>query len=330
VAEEPKEDPMAAKTTRLFHTTQLVDDLEKTRDWYERVFGRPGFRWEDSLDVSTLDPNYPINYSFFAFIADFPHHFLCPSMHATGNLAGQTRFVGVAEGMIGMGWYSDDAVSMIAQLAALGFRSHKQDGSLITPDNHPYSSFSKNVVVGFTMPEDAGARYEIASPIKKTGLRAAEVDPRLQPDWAGPKHDPKDPLHLLRSSHHTFITNDLDRALRVHVAGLGGRVIHEAWNTELEARSTFVALADAVIEFAVPEVSSPYLKRVQGGLDLQYSITLVSADLDAVNTHTNREGCSPRVAPTGEIVIDAANAYGLEWRFADGTPYPTAPLTATG
>ena len=99
----------------LYHPTIAVNDLDAARDWFRRVFGLRPLRWEETLDLSLLKPDYPTNYSFFAFISDIHWVFLCPPLHARGSLTGQTRYKDVPDGMIGLGWYTNDAEGVFAQ-----------------------------------------------------------------------------------------------------------------------------------------------------------------------------------------------------------------------
>src|SRR5919112_1877391 len=177
--------------TALYHPTLGVHDLEAARLWFRRVFHLPDLRWEDTLDLSLLEPDYPVNYSFFMFIKDFHFVVLCPELHARGALAGQSRYRGVPEGMIGIGWYTDDAVALFDRLAQYGFPAHDQKGREITPENPPVSSIAPDILVGFTFPEQAGMRHEF----EELGERHREfysrkADPRLRPGWVRPATDP--------------------------------------------------------------------------------------------------------------------------------------------
>lgn len=317
-------DAKAPQVLALYHPTLGVHDLEAARTWFSRVFGVPALRWEDTLDLALLEPDYPVNYSFFMFIKDFHFVVLCPELHARGALAGQSRYRGVPDGMIGIGWYTDDAVAMFDRLARFGFPAHDQQGRTIGADNPPISSIAQDILVGFTYPEQAGMRHEF----EELGQRhhayySRQADPRLRPGWTRPGVAADDPLRIVRSSHHTIITADLTRALRLYADAAGGAVLAERPNRELNATSTFVALGDAVVEFAVPEPGSPLLEAVADGRDCYKEISLQVADLDTVDAHLRSVGLTPRRPGDGLITIDPDEAFGVRWRFITELPYLT-------
>jgi catechol 2,3-dioxygenase-like lactoylglutathione lyase family enzyme len=310
--------------SRIFHSTQAVEDLEAAREWYRRIFGRRDFRWEDALDLSTLDPSYPTNYSFFGFIGDLPHHFLCPSLHSTGSLQNQTRFEGVKDGMIGIGWYGDNPAATFEKLALLGFRSHRQDGEIIGPDTPPISSFDQNIQVGFTLPDDAGMRHEIASYRPRTGPLAQAVDPRTDPTWIPGRVDPADPLGIIGTSHHTIATNHIDRILRLYVDGFGAAVVGHGMNEELEGASTIVDLAGTRMEF-VALSGNTQLRREMGETDRYLSVTFTVADKATAANHLKAEGINVLESFSDQaIAIPAAEGMGVEWRFIESVKENTS------
>ncbi len=311
-----------ANVTKLYHPTLGVSDLEAARIWFHKVFGRADVRWEDTLDLSLLEPDYPTNYSFFAFITDFHFVVLCPSLHATGALEGQNRYAGVPDGMIGIGWYTDEAVYLFEHLAEMGIRSHDQKQHLITRGNLPVSSIAPDILVGFTYPEDAGMRHEF----EELGERhwehyARQADPRLRPGWQR-ESDPEDPLKIIRSSHHTILTADLDRAKKLYLEGVNGRIVGQGHNTELDAESTFIHLGDAVVEFAVPNLGSAAGEKLVGGNDYYHGISLVVSDQAAVEEHLLGVGCNPRRVDASTLTLEPEEAFGMQWRFINAAPYP--------
>lgn len=308
----------------LYHPTLGVGDLEAAREWFTRVFQLPTLRWEDTLDLSLLEPDYPVNYSFFMFIKDFHFVVLCPELHARGALEGQSRYQGVPDGMIGIGWYTNDAVAMFERLEAFGFPSHDQKGQHITAQNPPVSSIASDILVGFTFPEEAGMRHEF----EELGERhheyyARQADPRLRPGWVRPGLDPADPLGIIQSSHHTIVTTDIDRAQRLYVEAVGGQVIESGYNPELDTDSTFIKLGDAVVEFAVPRDSAAedLRRRVTSGNDYYHGITLQVADLQKVAKHLKNVGITPQTHVPNVLSIDPNEAFGMQWRFVTKLPY---------
>jgi catechol 2,3-dioxygenase-like lactoylglutathione lyase family enzyme len=307
----------------LYHPTIAVHDLEAARDWFRRVFGLRPLRWEETLDLDLLKPDYPTNYSFFAFISDIHWVFLCPPLHAQGSLTGQTRYKDVADGMIGLGWYTNDAEGVFAILADAGIRSHDQKGARITSERPPVSSFADDILTGFTEPEDTGIRYEF----QQTGRRhwekySREADPRLRSDWTGPVLDPEDPLGLLLTSHHTIATSNPARALHLYVELLGAETIAVCRNQELVADSTFIRLADTVVEFAVPNPDTELARAVAEGHDSYLGVSYLVESVDRVRSHLISAGLTPEDTETGAVRINPAEGFGAEWRFIEASPYP--------
>jgi catechol 2,3-dioxygenase-like lactoylglutathione lyase family enzyme len=308
-----------ARVPALYHPTIAVGDLDAARDWFRRVFARRPLRWEETLDLDLLEPDYPVNYSFFAFVADIHWVFLCPALHARGALSGQTRYKDVPDGMIGLGWYTDDAVELFGRLAAAGIRSHDQQGRLITAAAPPRSSFAADVLTGFTEPADTGIRYEF----QQTGRRhwakyGQEADPRLRADWSGPAPDPADPLGLRYTSHHTVVTRDPARVLRLFTELLEGEVVGTGENAELGAASTFVRLGDTVLEIAVPARPGP---ETAVGIDHYRGVTYVVGERARVREHLAAVGV--RTEETADAtVIRPEHGFGATWRFAEEPPYP--------
>lgn len=322
VTEQPRNEAQATPSVdALYHPTLAVHDLEAARNWFRRVFELPDLRWEETLDVNLLEPDYPINYSFFMFIKDFHFVVLCPELHARGALEGQSRYTDVPDGMIGIGWYTDDATTLFARLAQFGFPAHDQQGREITSSNPPVSSIARDILVGFTFPEQAGMRHEF----EELGQRhrhfyAQKADPRLRPGWTLPALDPADPLGIIRSSHHTIVTANLPRALRLYVDAAGGRVLGEQDNRELGATSTFVQLGDAVVEFAVPDSDGTLAHKVRDS-DYYLGISLQVANLDTVSAHVTSVGLTPHHTSADTVTIEPEEAFGMQWRFIRELPY---------
>lgn len=312
----------APVVTALYHPTLAVHDLEAAREWFTRVFAQPDFRWEDTLDPDLLEPDYPRNYSFFYFIKDMHFVVLCPQLHARGALEGQTRYRDVPEGMIGVGWYTNGAAEFFDRLADHGFSGHDQRGQSILAGTPPLSPMARDIYVGFTDPGPAGYRHEFV----ELGDRHVEyysrrADPRLRPGWTRPAVDPTDPLGIVRTSHHTFVTGDLDRATRLYVTAAGGSIVRRGRNSALQGDSMFVALGDTVVEFTVPDAGSPVADRVVSGLDHYLGITLQVEDVEAARAHLREVGVQTGHDSTAALTIEPEHAFGMQWRFVTALPY---------
>lgn len=312
---------MRPPVTMMFHPTLAVADLEAARTWFTSLFRRPAVRWEERYDLSLLNPDYPTNYSFFINVADVVIDALSPSMHRTGSMSGQNRYRAVTEGMIGVGWYTDDVFAVAAALREAGIMAHDQFGAEVVDGMVPVSAMASDVLIAFTDARDAGYRYEFF----ELGQRhrpfySQKGDPRLRADWALPAPSADDPLRIQRASHHTFLTTNLERAVHLYCDVLGGKVVDERVNAELGAASTFVEFAGSVLEYAVPGEASAY-GEAAADVDFYSGITFLVEDVDAAHAYLDGFGVSPRRIAPDVVAIVPEHGFGAEWRFAAGVPY---------
>ena len=175
------------------------------------------------------------------------------------------------------------------------------------------------MLTGFTEPADTGIRYEF----QQTGRRhwakyGQHADPRLRADWAGPVPDPADPLGLHYTSHHTVVTRDPARVLRLYTELLEGETIGTGENAELGAASTFVRLGDTVLEIAVPAQPGP---ETADGLDYYRGVTYVVGERARVSAHLAAVGV-PTEETADATVIRPEHGFGAVWRFVEEPPYP--------
>jgi hypothetical protein len=141
-------------------------------------------------------------------------------------------------------------------------------------------------------------------------------DPRGDPPVVAVS--PDDPLGIECCSHHTVLTSESERALRLAVEVLGGRVIHEGRNDVLATRSTYVALADGVLEYAQPlEDGSPAMEDWQRNApeDTYHSLTWRVRDLASVAHRLSASGVGLRVRTDRVIVTNPDDSLGIPWGF---------------
>src|SRR5690606_23318501 len=100
------------------------------------------------------------------------------------------------------------------------------------------------------------------------------LDPRVQEGWQLPAPSEDDPLGIVRCVHHTVLTTDLDRALRLSVEAMGGVVADQGRDELLGADTTSVRLADSVLRYARPDPGSILAEGLAGtAADRYHSIT---------------------------------------------------------
>jgi catechol 2,3-dioxygenase-like lactoylglutathione lyase family enzyme len=175
----------------------------------------------------------------------------------------------------------------------------------------------------FTVPSDVGLRYEFFPTMP------FPLDPRMTPGWTVPAVSADDPLGIERCSHHTVLTAQPERALRLVVDVLGGDVVHEGRNELVGATSTYVDLGESILEYAVPdEGTAAHADWANAApLDTYHSITWKVADLERVERHLDACDVRIRTRVDDAIVTDPETSLGIPWGFttaaAPGAGSPT-------
>ncbi|MGV1768421.1 VOC family protein [Rhizobium rhizogenes] len=294
------------RVARLFHPTIHVPDIPEAERWFERVFGRKSTSLEVMLPST---PAYPTDYSTFTIVRDVLFDSIDPKRHF---VSGFQRYPAVhVPTLKGLGWYVDGMIDLYGDLRRHGIRSMNLSDEIADGDDPPLSP-GGGVVVFFTVPADAGLQYQFF----REGT-PFPIDPRATPGWFLPPVDDNDPLGIEHCSHHTILTSRPERALNFVVDTLGGVVVHQGRNNVLGATSTFVALADGLLEYAVPDVRT----LTQADLaapepnDSYYSITWKVEDLDRVEHHLVAEGVGIQVRSNEMIVTDPDTSLGIPWGF---------------
>jgi catechol 2,3-dioxygenase-like lactoylglutathione lyase family enzyme len=191
-----------------------------------------------------------------------------------------------------------------------GFQVVNQVDELADNDEPPIAAGS-NMPLFFSVPQDAGLRYEFFPAIP------FPLDPRIAPSWTVPPVSDDDPLGIERCSHHTVLTGRPERALRLVVDVLGGTVVHEGRDEIRGTSSTYVHLADSILEYAVPDAGTPAHADWSGDdpNDTYHSITWKVADLERTERHLTAQDVRIQVQSDDTIVTDPATSLGIPWGF---------------
>ncbi|WP_210251858.1 hypothetical protein [Agrobacterium tumefaciens] len=307
------------RVVRLFHPTIHVPDLATTEGWFERVFGRRSVSLETILPST---PNYPTDYSTFTVIRDVFIDSIDPKRHF---VSGFQRYPAVeAPSLKGLGWYIEGMTALHLGLRGAGIRSMGLSDEIAEGEQPPLSP-GGGVITFFTVPQDAGLQYQFF--LEGTPF---PLDPRTAPGWLLPPVEENDPLAIECCSHHTILTGQPDRALNFAVNALGGKVIHEGRNRILAATSTYVALADTVLEYAMPDAGTAAQAHLAaaGSGDSYYSMTWKVVDLDRVERHLVAENVGISMRDETTIVTDAQTSLGIPWGFTS-TFLPNDPRRKT-
>ncbi|HEX4217508.1 MAG TPA: hypothetical protein VHZ02_04015 [Acidimicrobiales bacterium] len=296
------------RPTMMYHPSHHVPDLAVAETFFERVFGRPSMPLASLSAGKPAREGYPNDYSMFTPISDVLFDTIDPKRYV---LLGIQRYATVEQPHLkGFGWYFEGMSELYRELRRHGIRITSQLDELAEGDEPPTAAGSP-MPLFFSLPEDAGLRYEFFPAIPFA------LDPRIAPEWTVPPVSDDDPLGIERCSHHTVLTGRPERALRLVVDILGGTIIHEGRNELRGTTSTYVHLADSVLEYAVPDVGTAAHQdwSKDDPNDTYHSVTWKVADLAAAERHLGARGVQIRDRSDDAIVTDPATSLGIPWGF---------------
>jgi catechol 2,3-dioxygenase-like lactoylglutathione lyase family enzyme len=279
------------KIGKLFHVTHVVDDLTAVDKWYDDVFSvtryyrglaKAAGREASLMAIGEviMEPMTPAkvanlrNQSVKRFHDRFGQHF-----HS-------------------IAFYADDVRAISTRLGQEKLRLYDVVGRPVTPPNEAYAIW--------THPRETQGQLEFAVEGDFT------IDPRLQPAWSSAFWRERHPLGIERASHITFVVSDLQRAKRLYVEVLGGKLFHEQ---ELEGnkRSAFVALGeDSVIELATPLASNtPEALDMEQNGEGVHALTFMTRDLSRATDFLKSKGMRPEADGENSVVLGRDQAFGM-------------------
>ena len=142
---------MSSPFPLMFHPTLVVDDLDEAAAWFQKVFGRTEVRWEEKWDLSLLNPDYPINYSYFFVIGDVSLDVLAPSLLVLPG--DREAMYPKGQGLVDIAWYADDIEDVARRLERHGFRTRDQEGNVIRDGRVPESNLVADCPMIWSLPE---------------------------------------------------------------------------------------------------------------------------------------------------------------------------------
>jgi hypothetical protein len=305
---EGHDDGRDFRATMMYHPSHHVPDLDEAERWFERVFGRSSTRLASMSRGAPPRPGYPNDYSTFTSISDVLFDAIDPRRYV---LLGVQRYPTVERPRLkAFGWYVEGIAELYRELKHQGIRVTNQMDELAGMDEPPTAAGS-SMPLYFSLPEDAGLRYEFIPAIP------FPLDPRLAPGWTVPAVSGEDPLGIERCSHHTVLTGNPGRALRLVVDALGGAIVHEGRDELRGTTGAYVDVAGSILEYAVPDVGtraySDWSKEDPD--DTYYSITWKVADLERAERHLQSRGVHIAMRSADTIVTDPATSLGIPWGF---------------
>lgn len=291
---------------RMFHAHIRTPDLGHGERWFARVFGRPSVRLDALIGPST-DPLNPTGHSTYTLIEDLLVASLDPWCYVRD---GVHRYPATDRPRLsGFGWYVDGIEQLYGWVRDLGYPLLDHDGVPVDSAEPPISAMGAAPLF-FLEPELAGLRYQFLP------TTSFPDDRRLAPEWRSAGVD-GDPLGILRCSHHTVLTAEPKRAVRLFADVLGGTVIHEGRDEARSSDSVYLRLADAVYEFAVPDEGADAHSDLPPGIprDTYHAITFQVRDLDRVARHLDDQGVRLRCRTEHGIVTEPRSSLGIPWGF---------------
>jgi catechol 2,3-dioxygenase-like lactoylglutathione lyase family enzyme len=293
----------------VFHPTIHTPSLERSAEFFDRVFGRATEFLEVMPKSDTPRPaDAPKGYSEFTLVQEVLIDCVNPSLHLTN---GAQHFPSVTEpALFNIGWWCDDLDATFQTLKANDIPLVSQFGHPVG-DKPPMSDQGGNIPQFFTPPDEMGVRYQFM------GWFQLHIDPRTTSGWTLPPVADDDPLGIERLAHHVILTKDPDRVLRMMVHALGGKVIHEGRDELLGISGPYVHLADAVFHYGVPDENSPAAAALAGRLpaDRYHSLTWKVVDLDRVERHLTSVGVKIAARTDDALLTDATTSFNIPWGF---------------
>jgi catechol 2,3-dioxygenase-like lactoylglutathione lyase family enzyme len=293
----------------MHHPSLHAPDLDGVALWFERVFGCSTASISEVLDqVPHVVSCWPRDYLIYTPIRDV--------FFGTVNPA---RFVG-ADGvahyppvqqphLVNLGWSVENQTEAYRRLKSCGYKitnsiGEVQEGDEPTGPNDPAPFFTQSDETGLSYHFYPGGPFP--------------VDPRSQPDWTLPPVAAGDPLALDRCSHHTILTNQLERALELYRDALGAEIVHEGRNELLAATSAYVHIGDSTLEFAVPDsgTEADEARARNHPKDTYYALTWKTVDLERAERHLESRGVRIRFRSPDLIVTDPETSLGVPWGFS--------------
>jgi hypothetical protein len=298
----------AFQVTMMYHPSHHVPDLAEAEAWFVRVFGCPSTPLSSMLRGAPARDGYPSDYSTFTPIRDVLFDTIDPKRYV---LLGVQRYKTVEEPHLkGFGWYFENIAEAYRELKRHGFTMVSQLDEVADGDDPPTAAGSP-MPLFFTTPQDAGLRYEIFPAIP------FPLDPRIAAGWSLPPLSDDDPLGIEFCSHHTVLTSQPERALRLVVDAFGGQIVHEGRDELRGTTGTYVHLADSILEYSVPDPGTAAYEdwATDDSNDTYHATTWKVVDVERARRHLEANGVRIAAQSDDTIVTDPATSLGVPWGF---------------
>ncbi len=275
--------------TDVFHITHVVDDLDESVAWYERLFSPVVFQRSEMMGTHlallaigdvVLMPLMPTEVPTAAarFRAKFGTHLHSLAVHVEGPDEFMTHMDG------------------------LGYALNGARGG-------PVEGLRDEI---WTKPRDFPGLYELWAP-------RIEEDPRLVDGWSSRFWRDDHPLGLLGPAWVTVLTANRAARTPALADAFCAPVAHETASTPFGTASTFLALGPSVVvEVAEPtDPAAPPAADLAANGEIMHAVTFEVGDIEAAARHLQACGLRVERPGPGHLVVDPDDAHGARFRFTE-------------
>jgi catechol 2,3-dioxygenase-like lactoylglutathione lyase family enzyme len=285
-----------ARIGKLFHLTPSVDDLARAEHFFGSIFQPLCMMRNTSTLYHRTAAVYVIAETSIEMIQCLPP---APGDEPTSWYRFTERF---GPRVHSMAFYVDHLDELANRLEHAGIRITRP-GSGTTVFCHP---------------KDTPSMIEFHP---SSGEIFDDIDPRFHPEWAAfsKAYWPKHPLGLLRMSHVTIATDELDASERFFVDVLDAQTLPKQAPTIPGAASRYVLVGDdTVLEVCDPRgtdsTAARDLERVGRSV---VGVTFTVKNLARAAAWVAKPDLPPLDVTESEILFDVSGTWGCEYRFTE-------------
>jgi len=278
------------KIKRLFHLTQVVDDLAVVDQWYDDVFSVNRF-YHGYEELAG-------RHASLIAIGDVVLEPMMPApVESLKNPSVKKFHDRFGEHLHSIAWYVDDVQAISTRLDQENFRLFNIVGKPVKP---PHSATAV-----WTHPRETSGQLEFAV------YGDFIPDPRMEPGWSSAAWR-EHPLGLEGASSIGVVIDDMSRAKWFYCEVLGGSLIHEE-KIAGRKRSAFVAIGeDTVVELAEPlSPECPEGRELERNGEGIFSLIFKTNDLGRAREFLRSKQHRPEQDGADTIVLGLDQAYGM-------------------
>jgi catechol 2,3-dioxygenase-like lactoylglutathione lyase family enzyme len=296
----------------LYHVIHAGDALAPMDEWYDTVFSpRRGI-----LDDDYFEPQ--VRQASMVAIADCLVEAMAPRKDVVGW---ESSPMGKFNARFGSHWhsvafYADDVGALWDRLIEHGVRVVRGGKPEDGVDGRP-GAFTPI----YTHPRDTITQLEFARRRPRAGVRdfalSGEVDPRYLPGWSGGWWRTNHALGVERLGYITVVSDDEDKARRIFLDVLGGKLLTEHHSSLTETHDLYVALGtQTVVQLSFPDSATSLAGRdlLMNG-ECLHAVAFTVRDLNAAAEFLTSKGLAITDRDDETILVDPATSFGAPYRF---------------